>query len=54
MIVGSEEDGISPEYIKQCNAEAHIPLLGETSSLNVSVAAGIALYEIVRQKKFRK
>lgn len=54
LILGSEEDGISPEYLKRCDAEAHIPLLGETASLNVSVAAGIALYETMRQKRFKK
>ncbi len=54
IIVGSEEDGISSEYIRQCDVEASIPLLGETASLNVSVAAGIVLYEVMRQKKFKK
>lgn len=54
LLIGSEEDGISPEYLKRCDTEASIPLLGETASLNVSVATGIALYEIMRQKKFRK
>ena len=39
IIFGSEEDGISGEYIKRCDAEASIPLLGEIGSLNVSVAA---------------
>jgi 23S rRNA (guanosine2251-2'-O)-methyltransferase len=54
LILGSEEDGISEEYLKRCNEEANIPLLGETASLNVSVSAGIALYEIMRQKNFKK
>ncbi len=54
LILGSEEDGVSEEYLKRCDAETAIPLLGETASLNVSVAAGIALYEVMRQKKFRR
>ncbi|MBI3502256.1 MAG: 23S rRNA (guanosine(2251)-2'-O)-methyltransferase RlmB [Bacteroidetes bacterium] len=54
IIIGSEEDGISEEYLNRCDAEAAIPLLGQTASLNVSVAAGITLYEVMRQKKFKK
>jgi 23S rRNA (guanosine2251-2'-O)-methyltransferase len=54
IIMGSEENGISPEYLRLCHTKAAIPTLGKTSSLNVSVAAGIALYEVMRQRKFRK
>lgn len=54
IIFGSEEDGISPEHLKRCDDEARIPLLGEIASLNVSVAAGITLYEIIRQRNFKK
>lgn len=50
IIMGSEEDGISPEYLKLADAHAKIPLLGEIGSLNVSVATGILLYEAVRQR----
>ncbi|MCE3278834.1 MAG: rlmB [Bacteroidetes bacterium] len=50
IIMGSEEDGISPEYLKLADAHAKIPLMGEIGSLNVSVAAGILLYEVVRQR----
>ncbi|MDH5380817.1 MAG: 23S rRNA (guanosine(2251)-2'-O)-methyltransferase RlmB [Cyclobacteriaceae bacterium] len=50
LIMGSEEDGISPEYLKACDYLAKIPILGEIGSLNVSVAAGVALYEITRQR----
>lgn len=50
VILGSEEDGISPEYLKRCDMLIKIPLIGKTSSLNVSVAAGIVLYEITRQR----
>ena len=50
IILGSEEDGVSVEYLKLSDVHAKIPLLGDISSLNVSVAAGIVLYEAVRQR----
>ena len=50
IIMGSEEDGVSPEYLKEVDAQAKIPLLGQISSLNVSVATGVILYEVVRQR----
>jgi 23S rRNA (guanosine2251-2'-O)-methyltransferase len=50
IIMGSEENGISPEYLKLADAHAKIPLFGEIGSLNVSVAAGVLLYEVVRQR----
>ena len=50
IIMGSEEDGISPEYMKRCNELAKIPLNGNIASLNVSVAAGVILYECQRQR----
>lgn len=50
LIVGSEEDGISPQLLKDADRLAKIPMNGKISSLNVSVAAGISIYEAVRQK----
>lgn len=50
LIMGSEGEGISPEYLKMSDHEVKIPLLGEIESLNVSVAAGILMYEVVRQR----
>jgi 23S rRNA (guanosine2251-2'-O)-methyltransferase len=50
LIMGSEEDGISPEILREADDLAKIPMTGQIHSLNVSVAAGIALYEAVRQK----
>jgi len=50
IIMGSEEDGISGEYLKLCDHKAKIPLLGEIQSLNVSVACGVMLYEVVKQR----
>ncbi len=51
IMLGSEEDGISPEYLKLCNHLAKIPMEGKIESLNVSVSAGIILYESYRQRK---
>lgn len=54
IIMGSEENGVSPEYLKTADAHAKIPLLGQISSLNVSVATGIVLYEAVKQRLLDK
>ncbi|MBX9852985.1 MAG: 23S rRNA (guanosine(2251)-2'-O)-methyltransferase RlmB [Cytophagaceae bacterium] len=51
IILGSEENGISPEYLKKCDGLVKIPMTGRIESLNVSVAAGMILYEAVRQRK---
>jgi 23S rRNA (guanosine2251-2'-O)-methyltransferase len=50
LIMGSEEDGISDSLLRTADELARLPLKGKIGSLNVSVAAGIALYEVVRQK----
>jgi 23S rRNA (guanosine2251-2'-O)-methyltransferase len=50
IIMGSEEDGISPEYLKKADARLKIPLRGQIGSLNVSVATGIILYEAMSQR----
>jgi 23S rRNA (guanosine2251-2'-O)-methyltransferase len=51
LIMGSEEDGVSGEYLQRSDEMVKIPMTGEISSLNVSVAAGIVLFDIVRQNK---
>jgi len=51
IIMGSEEDGVSDEYLKLCDQQLCIPLLGKIQSLNVSVACGVMLYEAIRQRK---
>ncbi len=51
IIMGSEEDGISDEYLKLCDYKVGIPMKGNIGSLNVSVSAGVVLYEAVRQKQ---
>lgn len=50
IVMGSEENGISNEYFKYCNEKVLIPMQGEIESLNVSVSAGILLYEASRQR----
>jgi 23S rRNA (guanosine2251-2'-O)-methyltransferase len=50
LILGSEEDGISDALLRSADELARIPLRGKIGSLNVSVAAGVALYEVLRQK----
>jgi 23S rRNA (guanosine2251-2'-O)-methyltransferase len=50
VIMGSEGDGVSDEYLKRSDVKVRIPMRGEINSLNVSVATGVILYEIVRQR----
>lgn len=50
LIMGSEEDGISDPLLREADELAKIPMKGRIGSLNVSVAAGVAIYEVVRQK----
>ena len=50
IIIGSEEDGVSPEFLKMCDSRAKIPMNGKIASLNVSVATGVILYEAIRQR----
>ena len=50
LIMGSEETGISPELLKMSDQRAAIPIRGDIQSLNVSVAAGIMIYEAMRQR----
>lgn len=50
IVMGAEDTGISPEVLKVCDTLAAIPILGNIGSLNVSVAAGVMLYEAVRQR----
>ena len=50
IIMGSEEDGVSPEFLKMSDARVKIPMRGKIASLNVSVATGVVLYEAIRQR----
>lgn len=49
IVMGSEEDGVSNDILKMADIKGQIPMLGEIASLNVSVAAGMILYERTRQ-----
>jgi 23S rRNA (guanosine2251-2'-O)-methyltransferase len=51
LILGAEDTGISDDLIKMADELVMIPVMGEIQSLNVSVAAGVILYEILRQRK---
>ena len=46
LVLGSEETGLSPSVASRCDQLVTIPCLGRNSSLNVSVAAGIALFQV--------
>lgn len=50
IIMGSEESGISAEYLKLADKAVKIPMTGKIASLNVSVATGVVLFEAIRQK----
>jgi len=50
LILGSEDKGISRELVALSDHQIKIPMTGTIGSLNVSVAAGILMYEIVRQR----
>ena len=50
LVVGAEETGISKEVLKLCDERLAIPLIGRIESLNVSAAAAVMLFEVVRQR----
>jgi len=50
IVIGNESNGVSREIQEMADEKAIIPMLGKTESLNASVAAGIVMYEYVRQK----
>lgn len=50
IVMGAEDVGISPEVLRQCDTMVSIPMMGHIGSLNVSVAAGVLMYEVVRQR----
>ena len=51
IIMGAEDEGIARENIKACDELVQIPMKGNIASLNVSVAAGIMIYEAVKNRK---
>lgn len=50
IVLGAEDKGISLEIMKLCDTQVFIPEFGHINSLNVSVAGGIIIYEVVRQR----
>ena len=50
IIMGSEKSGVSQDILRLCDNNLSIPIKGEIESLNVSVAAGVLMYEVVRQR----
>jgi len=53
LVFGNETHGLSHAYQDACDVVVRIPMRGSASSLNVSVAASIAIYEVVRQRAAR-
>jgi len=49
LVIGNEQRGVSAEGLQNCRASVHIPMLGLNSSMNVSVATGIAVYGLLLQ-----
>ncbi|RYX85646.1 TrmH family RNA methyltransferase [bacterium] len=54
LVMGNEVDGLSPETQALCDATWHLPMMGHKNSLNVSVAWGIALYDVLRRFELGK
>ena len=50
IVLGNEGSGIRRLVKQKCDYLVHLPMLGQISSLNVSVTAGVLLYEVLRQR----
>ncbi len=50
FVMGAEDTGISENTLSECTTKVGIPMFGNIGSLNVSVAAGVMIYEVVRQR----
>lgn len=50
LVLGAEDTGISYDVMKLCDTRVSIPMFGHIGSLNVSVAGGVMMYEVVRQR----
>ena len=49
LVLGSEVNGISTPVLQQADQQVHLPMFGKNSSMNVSMAAAMALYELIRE-----
>ncbi len=54
LILGAEDKGISKEILKLNDKTVKVPMFGSIGSLNVSAAASVVIYEVVRQRQYRK
>ncbi len=54
IVIGSEGAGMSRLVSEHCDFRLKIPMYGEVNSLNASVAAGVLLFETIRQRRFSK
>ena len=52
LLFGHEVEGLSPALIERCDTHVRIPMLGRKHSLNVAVAGGVAIFELLR--KYRR
>lgn len=50
IVMGAEDVGVSPAVLKVVDSKAKLPMVGDISSLNVSVACAVFLYEVVKQR----
>jgi len=50
IVMGSEDKGVFPALMKICDEKFNIPMVNNFESLNVSVAAGMILYETMKQR----
>ena len=50
LVLGNEKTGVPKSLLKYCDESVEIPMLGKKNSLNVSVAAGVAMYQIKNHK----
>lgn len=53
LVIGSEDKGVRPTVVEACDMRIRIPLAHDFDSLNASVAGGIFLYEVARQRRTR-
>ncbi|HEY5648623.1 MAG TPA: 23S rRNA (guanosine(2251)-2'-O)-methyltransferase RlmB [Nitrospiria bacterium] len=51
LVLGGEDSGIRPRVLEACDERIRLPMKGRIQSLNVSVAAGVVVYEVLRQRQ---
>ena len=54
LVLGGEGQGVRPGVLQVCDERIKIPMLGRVESLNVSAAAAITIFEVVRQRQLKK